>query len=49
MYDPAGELIAGAADEETLVTAELDLEYTEEVRRSMTVFEDRQESVYGFS
>ncbi len=49
MYDPAGELIAGAADEETLITAELDLEYREKVRRSMTVFEDRRQEIYSSS
>jgi omega-amidase len=49
MYDPSGELIAGAADEETLITAELDLDHREEVRRSMTVFEDRREDVYGLA
>jgi omega-amidase len=46
IYDPSGELVAGTADEETLITAELDLGYREEVRRSMTVFEDRREAVY---
>jgi omega-amidase len=49
MYDPSGELIAGAADEEILITAELDLDYREEVRRSMTVFEDRREEIYSSS
>jgi predicted amidohydrolase len=47
IYDPSGELIAGAASEETLITAEVDLDYVDEVRRSMTVFEDRHEEAYG--
>jgi omega-amidase len=49
VYDPSGKLIVGAADEETVITAEIDLDYREEVRRSMTVFEDRREEVYGSS
>jgi omega-amidase len=46
IYDPSGELVAGAASEETLITAGVDLDYVDEVRRSMTVFEDRHEDVY---
>jgi omega-amidase len=47
VYDPWGELIAGAADEETLVTADLDLDLVDQARQSMTVFEDRREDVYS--
>jgi omega-amidase len=46
VYDPSGELVAGAADEETLLTTIIDLDMVDQVRRSMTVFEDRQEGVY---
>jgi len=47
VYDPSGELIAGAADEEILVTADLDLDLVDQARQSMTVFEDRREDVYS--
>ncbi|MDH4207344.1 MAG: carbon-nitrogen family hydrolase [Anaerolineae bacterium] len=47
IYDPSGELVAGAGDEETLLTATIDLDLVDQVRRSMTVFEDRREAVYA--
>jgi omega-amidase len=47
IHDPSGKLIAGAADEETLVTAILDLDAVDEVRQSMTVFQDRRSDVYS--
>lgn len=47
IYDPSGELVAAAGDEETLLTATLDLNLVDQVRRSMTVFEDRREAVYA--
>jgi omega-amidase len=47
IYDPSGELVAGAGDEETLLTATLDLDLVNKVRGSMTVFEDRREVVYA--
>jgi predicted amidohydrolase len=46
IYDPSGGLIALASDEETLITAELDLGSVDEVRGSMKVLEDRREDVY---
>jgi omega-amidase len=46
VYDASGELIACASDEETLLTAELDLGSVDEVRGSMTVLEDRREDIY---
>ena len=46
IYDPSGELLAGAADDETLVTSSLDLDMVDLVRQSMTVFEDRKDEVY---
>jgi predicted amidohydrolase len=46
VYDPSGELVAGAAEEETLLTTIIDLDLVDQVRRSMTVFEDRREEVY---
>jgi len=46
IYDPSGELLAGAADEETLLTSSLDLDMVDLVRQSVTVFEDRKDDVY---
>ena len=46
IYDPSGELLVGAADDETLVTRSLDLDMVDSVRQSMTVFEDRKDDVY---
>jgi predicted amidohydrolase len=46
IYDPSGELLAGAAEDETLVTSSLDMELVDSVRQSMTVFEDRKNDVY---
>ncbi len=47
VYDPSGELIAGAADEETLVTADLDLDLVDQARQAVTILEDRREDVYS--
>lgn len=47
VYDPYGEPVAEASDEETLLTAVLDLDLVDEARRSMTVFQDRNEAVYS--
>jgi predicted amidohydrolase len=47
IYDPSGELIVGADDEETLVTAVIDLDAVDEVRKTISVFEDRHEEVYS--
>jgi len=47
IYDPSGELIVGAGEEETLVTAVIDLDTVEEVRQAIPVFEDRHEEVYS--
>jgi omega-amidase len=47
VYDPSGELIAGAADEEILVTADLDLDLVDRARQAVTIFEDRREDVYS--
>lgn len=46
IYAPSGELIVGAAAEEMLLTAVIDLDAIEKVRQLITVFEDRQEGVY---
>jgi predicted amidohydrolase len=46
VYDPSGAMVAGAADEETLLTTSIDLDMVDQVRRSMTVFEDRRDEVY---
>jgi predicted amidohydrolase len=46
IYDPSGELLAGAADDETLVTSSLDLDMVDLVRQSMNVFGDRKDEVY---
>lgn len=47
IYDPSGELIVGADDEETLVTAIIDLDAADAVRQTIPVFEDRHEEVYS--
>jgi omega-amidase len=46
IYGPSGELIVGAGDEETLLTAMIDLDAIDEVRQLITVFEDRNEAAY---
>jgi omega-amidase len=46
IYGPSGELIVGAAQEEMLLTAVIDLDAIQKVRQLITVFEDRQEGVY---
>ncbi len=46
IYGPSGELIVGAAEEEMLLTAVIDLDAIEKTRKLITVFEDRQEGVY---
>ncbi len=46
IYDPSGELIVGADDKETLITAVLDLDAVDEVRQAMPTLQDRQEEVY---
>jgi omega-amidase len=47
VYGPSGELVAETGGEEILVTTVLDLDRVDEARRSMTVFQDRNEAVYG--
>jgi omega-amidase len=47
VYDPSGELVAGAADEETLLTADLDLDLVDQARQAVTILEDRREDVYS--
>jgi omega-amidase len=47
IYDPFGELVVEAGEDEVLLTAVLDLERVEDARRSMTVFQDRNEAVYS--
>jgi len=46
VYGPSGELVVEAGEDEFLLTAVLDLDRVEETRRSMTVFQDRNEAVY---
>jgi omega-amidase len=46
IYGPSGELIIEAGDEETLLTAMINLDIIDEVRQLITVFEDRNEAVY---
>jgi omega-amidase len=46
IYDPSGDLVAGAAEEETLLTAIIDLDVVDQVRGATTLFEDRHEEVY---
>lgn len=46
VYGPSGELVVGAGEEETLVTAVIDLGDVDEARQGITVFQDRREGVY---
>ena len=46
IYGPSGELVVGAGDEETLLTAMINLDAIDEVRQLITVFEDRNEDAY---
>jgi predicted amidohydrolase len=46
IYGPSGELIVGAGEEETLLTSVIDLDAMDEIRRLITVFDDRHEDVY---
>jgi len=46
VIDPWGEIVAEAGEEETILTAEIDLGLVEEVRRRIPVFEDRRPSLY---
>ncbi|NIN64817.1 MAG: carbon-nitrogen family hydrolase [Anaerolineae bacterium] len=47
VYDPSGELIVDADEEETLATAVIDLDAVDEARQAMPVLEDRREEVYS--
>lgn len=47
IVDPWGEIVAEAGEEETILTAEIDLDLVEEVRRRIPVFEDRRPALYG--
>jgi predicted amidohydrolase len=46
IIDPWGDIIAEADGEETILTAEIDLDLVDEVRRRIPVFEDRRPSLY---
>jgi omega-amidase len=46
VIDPWGEIIAEAGEEETILTAEIDLGLVDEVRGRIPVFEDRRPSFY---
>ncbi|WP_027090805.1 carbon-nitrogen family hydrolase [Cohnella thermotolerans] len=46
VVDPWGEIVAEAGEEETILTAEIDLTLTDEVRSRIPVFDDRRPSVY---
>ncbi|AGA57927.1 MAG: carbon-nitrogen family hydrolase [Thermobacillus sp.] len=46
IIDPWGEIVAEAGEEETILTAEIDLELVEDVRRRIPVFEDRRPALY---
>lgn len=46
IIDPWGEIVAEAGGEETILTAEIDLDLVDDVRRRIPVFEDRRPSLY---
>jgi omega-amidase len=46
VIDPWGEVIAEAAEEETILTAEIDLSLVDEVRGRIPVFDDRRPHLY---
>lgn len=46
IYDPWGETLAGAQDQEALITAELDLGVVENIRNSINVYRDRRPTLY---
>ena len=46
IYGPSGELIVGAGEAETLLTAMIDLDAIDEVRQLIPVFDDRNEAAY---
>jgi len=46
IYDPWGEPVVEGGEEEALLTAEIDLDLADEVRRRIPVFEDRRDELY---
>ncbi|KIL34792.1 nitrilase [Cohnella kolymensis] len=46
IIDPWGEVVAEAGEEETIVTAEIDLDLVDEVRGRIPVFADRRPTLY---
>ncbi|MBB6636766.1 carbon-nitrogen family hydrolase [Cohnella thailandensis] len=46
VIDPWGEIVAEAGEEETILTAEIDLDLADEVRGRIPVFADRRPSLY---
>jgi predicted amidohydrolase len=46
VVDPWGAVVAEAGDQETLLSAEIDLERVAQVRRQMPVLQDRRPEVY---
>ena len=46
IIDPWGEIVAEAGEEETILSAKIDLGLVDEVRRRIPVFEDRRPSMY---
>ncbi|RIX53542.1 carbon-nitrogen family hydrolase [Paenibacillus nanensis] len=46
VIDPWGEIVAEAGEEETILTAEIDLALVDEVRSRIPVFEDRRPNLY---
>ncbi|ALS27825.1 nitrilase [Paenibacillus sp. 32O-W] len=47
VIDPWGEIVAEAGEEETVLTADIDLALVDEVRARIPVFEDRRPSLYA--
>lgn len=48
VIDPWGEVIAEAGEEETILTAEIDLDIVDQVRTKIPVFTDRRPDIYSW-
>ena len=47
IIDPWGNIIARAGEEECIITAEIDLDYVERVRKQIFMLENRREDIYS--
>ena len=47
IIDPWGNIVARAGEEECIITAEIDLDYVEKVRKQIFMLENRREDIYS--